>query len=93
MLTGTTGNEIIVELKKRGVEAFWEYPGYVSIPLPDNCRLNLADGSELLGVQHCAEDGELIEDSIDSDIPSDTKDALAVADFLAVVYTQALEVL
>ncbi len=91
MLSPATCQEVIAILAAQGVEAFYEYPGYVSIPLPDATRFNLSDCEEELSIQHVSEDGELIEDTIDSTISSNLTDAARIANFLGTCYRQATE--
>lgn len=90
MLSPETCEQVVANLAKYyGIEAFYEYPGYVSVPLPDASRFNLSDCEGNLSIQHAEADGEVMEEDMDSTIPSDSMDAARIAEFLGTCYRQA----
>jgi hypothetical protein len=81
---------IIAELRGRGVDCTFEYPGYIAMHPREGVAMNVSEmNGETIEIQVADPDGALLE-VIESGIPCDCDDVMRVADFLVCAYTQAL---
>jgi hypothetical protein len=92
MMSEETGKAVVAELVRRGIPATYEYPGYVSVYIDPNLVLNLNDQGDTLDLDKMVENLAVCDEVIESDLPHDSADVAAIADFVACTYTAAVEV-
>lgn len=78
--------EVCNKLRERGLDAFHEYPGYLSIPESDGpCLLNFGTANDVWGFDVQDFDGYPVDEGSQrqSKIPSDSEDVDAVVAYIA----------
>jgi hypothetical protein len=89
-MTRETFQAIVQELTARGVPAQLDYPGCINVSLNDPTHLCFGDVTAKITGDLIGPDDQ-VEESFQSIIPSDTTDVRPVADFIAYIYTAAME--
>lgn len=84
---------VVEKLKVRGVDASYEWPGYIAVHVPVvDLMLNFGNASELFGCSITDMVGQATGEYIESCIRSDSTDVDELTDFICCHYTQACEI-
>ncbi len=80
-MKGTGINQqVTLALNGRGVVAYYEYPGFVSVPCDDGTVLATSDLNDTWTIDHQTADGGTTLDTYDTGIPDTSADVDRITD-------------
>lgn len=81
-MTQKTFEAVIARMASQHVPATFEHPGYIAVRLPNGTMMNCGEANANIACDITNREGH-VENSTQSDIPSNTEDANVVGDWIA----------
>lgn len=86
-----TLEDVVAELKRRGVPASFEYPGFIACSTNSALSIHAGFVNGPFGVDLVDFDGNVLNEGFESDIPEDCQDVARIADHICACLTQTNE--